>query len=48
MIENIAGELESGATWPGQRISAAVRIEPSVTSPGSPRDGPGLPMSGVP
>ena len=48
MIENIAYEVVSGLTLPGQRMIAAVRIEPSVTSPSSPRNGPELPMSGVP
>jgi hypothetical protein len=48
MIENIAYEVVFGFTWPGQRMIAAVRIEPSVASPSSPRNGPALPMSGVP
>ena len=48
MIENIAYELVSGLTLPGQRMKQKVRIEPSVASPSSPRKGPELPMSGVP
>ena len=31
-----------GLTCPGQRMIAAVRIEPSVTSPNSPRNGTGI------
>jgi len=48
MIENIAYEVVPGLTCLGQRMKQKVRIEPSVTSPSSPRNGPGLPMSGVP
>ena len=48
MIENIAYEVVSGLILPGHRMIAAVRIDPSVTSPNSPRYGPALPMSGVP
>ena len=48
MIENIAYELVPGLTLPGQRTKQKVRIDPSVTSPSSPRKGPELPMSGVP
>ena len=48
IMENIAYELVSGLTLPGQRTKQKVRIEPSVASPSSPRKGPELPMSGVP
>ena len=48
MIENIAYEVVPGLILPGQRMKQKVRIDPSVTSPSSPRNGPELPMSGVP
>jgi len=43
MIENIAYQLVPGLTLPGQGMKQKVRIDPSVTSPSSPRKGPELP-----
>src|SRR6476661_5450970 len=48
IVENIAYEVVSGLTLPGQRTKQNVLIEPSVASPSSPRNGPELPMSGDP
>jgi hypothetical protein len=42
IVENIAYELVSGLTLPGQRTKQNVLMEPSVASPSSPRNGPEL------
>ena len=40
MMETISCDVRGGI-WPGHRTIAAVRIEPSLASPSSPRYGPG-------